>query len=157
MDRLRLANTTMPTRPDKTDPGATYQFTVIRKRLSERPETLDFALGRRPEAPPEWVAGFIAERAPLALQRHDRRELEALDEAVGRMLERVYGIRHEVSVVATAGGRGAMSVLAATAISPGDAVLMWPKARGGRDLSVVQSWRVRRANPRRCLRPRYMP
>jgi len=118
----------MPTRPDdpRSDPGAAYPFSTIRERLDRLSGTaIDFALGRRHEPPPAWVAGYVRDHASLGLERHSLRDLEALVQAVAGMLADVYGVKVGAeSILIEPGGRAAISVFAATSIAPQDRVLV---------------------------------
>ncbi len=106
--------------------GSDYKFTTIRERLAGHAgPSLDFALGRHQEPPPEWVPGFVREHAGLALRAGTSAEKVAFAETAARMLSRVYGARvSPASILPAPSGRAAMSALAATLISPGDRVLV---------------------------------
>jgi aspartate/methionine/tyrosine aminotransferase len=116
--------------PGKRDEGAylgsTYLFEVIRQRIERHPgPVLDFALGRRREAAPEWLDALVAEQAALTLRRRLPDELERCVAAASSMLERIYGVRvAPESILPAPSGRAAMSALVSALIAPGDGVLV---------------------------------
>lgn len=117
----------MPTdRNENVYLGSTYPFETIRRRIAQHPgPVLDFALGRRREAAPDWLAGLVAEQAQQALRRRLNDELDLCVAAAAAMLHRVYGVNvSPQSILPAPSGRAAMSALVSTLVAPGDGVLV---------------------------------
>lgn len=106
--------------------GSVYPFTLLRERMRHHQgPLLDFALGRRPEPPPDWLPGLVEAHAALATRLPTADERDALIAAAAAMFERVYAVRLPAEAILPApSGRAAMAALVTTLVAPGDRVLV---------------------------------
>ncbi len=103
-----------------------YPFAVYREKLhARRGEIADFAFGDRPLPLPEALREWIDEHAALATRAATPDDKAAFDEAARALLAQEYGVdTHGLSVLPAPGGRNAMSAFVASALAPGDRVLV---------------------------------
>jgi len=103
-----------------------YPFAVIKEKLfARRGEVADFAIGARQESLPDELDQWIRQNASLALRAASPAEKEAFNIAAASLLADEYGIhRDDIGILATTGGRNAMSAFIACALETGDGVMV---------------------------------
>ena len=103
-----------------------YPMAVIKEKLfARRDEVTDFAIGARQLALPEELNQWIHRNASLALQPASPMDKAAFDKAAVSFLVEEYGIDpDDIGIVATTGGRNAMSAFVACVIGMGDDVMV---------------------------------
>jgi aspartate/methionine/tyrosine aminotransferase len=103
-----------------------YPLAVIREKLfARRGEVADFAFGERKVTLPDELDEWIRGNGSLALRAASPTERAAFDEAARHFLSDQYGLDdRETGILATTGGRNAMSAFVAAVLSAGDQVMV---------------------------------
>lgn len=103
-----------------------YTFSLIRERMRQHPRpVLDFAYGNLGEPVPAEVLELVRGQPESMLERCPRSEMAGFAEDAAALLADELGVRVlPTSILATPGGRAAMSGLAAVSIEPGASVLV---------------------------------
>lgn len=103
-----------------------YPFTLIKEEIAKRKGTaLDFAVGTPPFPLSSEMSDWLRANSELALVPGDRDHINEFASAASRFLNAQYGV--EISpqqILPTAGGRAAMAILAACALSPASTVIV---------------------------------
>jgi len=103
-----------------------YPFTRIKQEIAKRQgEALDFAVGMQPFPLEPDVAQWIRDHADLALIPGTPDDIAAFATAAARYMKQQYQLEVAADhILPTGGGRAAMGILAACALSQGDSVLV---------------------------------
>jgi len=103
-----------------------YPFTRIKQEIAKRHGTaLDFAVGMQPFPLSPDVAQWIRDHADLALIPGTPDDIAAFATAAARYMKQRYQLDIAAEhILPTGGGRAAMGILAACALSQGDSVLV---------------------------------
>lgn len=103
-----------------------YPFAVIKEKLLAKGDAaIDFAIGRRPVGLPEHIHTWFRSNAKLGLTPGSRDDMDAFRRSAVDYLAREYGVEVTADrILATPGGRAAMTALTACALSPGDKVVV---------------------------------
>lgn len=103
-----------------------YPFAVIKEKLLEKGDAaIDFAIGRRPLGLPEHIDTWLRSNAKLALMPGSRNDMDTFRRSAAAYLAREYGVEVLADrILATPGGRAAMTALTACALNPGDKVFV---------------------------------
>lgn len=103
-----------------------YPFTLIKQEIAKREgKALDFAVGTTPFSISTTLLKWIRDNSDLALVPAHSAHISEFKATATEYLHRQYGL--EVSphcILPAAGGRAAMSVIAACKLSPGDTVIV---------------------------------
>jgi len=103
-----------------------YPLAVIREKIfALRGEVADFAFGGHEAPLPDDFAGWARQNAALALRAAAPAEKEAFDAAAASLLAEDYGIDNDnIAILATTGGRNAMSAFVSAVLETGDSVIV---------------------------------